>query len=352
MAGEDSTPAGGNANGNATAGAPPAGAVPSPFDFSAMSNVLNDPSIRQMAEQIAQDPAFAQMTQQLQATMGASRSAQGGAVAEQPVIDPTQYMNAMSSVMQNPQFMRMAEQLGSQLMQQDPEMANIMRSMQNPSYQQEMQQRMEKLKEDPVLKPILQEIETGGPAAMMKYWNDPEILGKLGSVMGGGFPGGGFPPGMMPGGFPGGLPEGDEDEEEEGVEGEEGDEEEDGEPTLHSCASNGDVETMKKLLEEGADKDEKDSEGRTALHFACGYGELDCAEALLDKSANPDAVDKNNNTALHYAAGYGREDIVKLLIDSGANLTLRNKDQKTAMDVAQLNNQTEVVKLLEKGAFL
>ncbi|TVU16419.1 hypothetical protein EJB05_39980, partial [Eragrostis curvula] len=45
---------------------------------------------------------------------------------------------------------------------------------------------------------------------------------------------------------------------------------------IHHTASVGDVEGLKKALEEeGVDKE--DSEGRRGLHFACGYGKLKCA---------------------------------------------------------------------------
>ncbi|KAI3917539.1 hypothetical protein MKW98_021301 [Papaver atlanticum] len=37
---------------------------------------------------------------------------------------------------------------------------------------------------DPYLKPILEDIETGGPTVMMRYLDDPEVLQKLARAMG------------------------------------------------------------------------------------------------------------------------------------------------------------------------
>jgi hypothetical protein len=270
-----------------------------PFDFSAMSGLLNDPSIKEMAEQIAKDPAFNQMAQQLQ------RSVQTVGTEGPPQLDTNQYINAMQQVMQNPQFMTMAERLGNALMQ-DPAMSGMLSNLTNPAHKEQLEQRMAAVREDPTLKPVLDEIENGGPAAMMKYWNDPAVLSKLGQAMGVGVPGeGGL---HVPG-----ESANDEDEEE-------GDEE-DEELTVHHTASTGDVEVK-------------------------------CAEVLLEAGAGVDALDKNNNTALHYAAGYGRDECVELLLKNGAAVTLQNLDGKTPIDVAKLNNQSEVLKLLEKDAFL
>ncbi|CAL5341400.1 unnamed protein product [Camellia sinensis] len=166
------------------------------------------------------------------------------------------------------------------------------------------------------------------------YWNDKDVLQKLGEAMG-----------LAVAGEPATSAEnaGPDEIEEPGIEDE---------SIVHHTASVGDVEGLKNALASGADKDEEDSEGRTALHFACGYGEVKCAQILLEAGAMVDALDKNKNTALHYAAGYGRKECVALLLENGAAVTLQNMDGKTPIDVAKLNNQHEVLKLLEKDAFL
>ncbi|KAK4834718.1 hypothetical protein QYF36_027240 [Acer negundo] len=312
----------------AASSSPEPGFPPNPFDFSAMSGLLNDPSIKELAENIAKDPAFNQMAEQLQKTF------QGPSIAEgMPQFDSQQYYSTMQQVMQNPQFMTMAERLGNALMQ-DPSMSTMLESLSNPTQKDQLEERMARIKEDPSLKPILEEIETGGPAAMMKYWNDKDVLQKLGEAMG-----------LAVGGDAATSAEnsGLDESEEAGNEDE---------SIVHRTASVGDVEGLKNALASGANKDEEDSEGRTALHFACGYGEDKCAQILLEAGANVDSLDKNKNTALHYAAGYGRKECVSLLLVNGAAVTLQNLDGKTPIDVAKLNNQHDVLKLLEKDAFL
>ena len=70
-----------------------------------------------MAEKIAQDPAFAQMTAALQQSMGGQPGAAPEAAAGPAGFDTSKYMEAMGGVLQNPQFMDMAEKLGQQIMQ-------------------------------------------------------------------------------------------------------------------------------------------------------------------------------------------------------------------------------------------
>ena len=186
-------------------GGPPGGAMPpgmmmpgangAPFDMSKIKEMLEDPSIKDMAKQIAEDPAFKAMAENMQASMAAGGAlpgmppgAGGGVPGMPPGVDPKQAMEAMQNVMQNPAFMQMAEKLGTQMMQ-DPQMASMMQQMQDPATTEKMKAKMEALKEDPEMAEIMKEIETGGPSAMMKYWNDPKVLQKISGAMGDIMPG-------------------------------------------------------------------------------------------------------------------------------------------------------------------
>jgi hypothetical protein len=238
-------------------------------------------------------------------------------------------MQAMSGMFQNPQFMQMAEKLGQAIISSDPNMQKLMTTMADPEYKAKIEGAMKSLKDDPEMGEIFNELEAGGPAAMMKYWNNPEVLKKLGETMGGVFD------------FQALLGEGAAGDEEE----EEAEEEE---INLHAAASDGNAEQLKQLLDEAdVDADQADEEGRTALHFAVGYGEIECAKLLINAKANVDIKDSNQNTPLHYAAGYGQADSVKLLLDSGADKSLKNADEKTAFEVAELNEQADVMELLK-----
>ena len=77
--------------------------------------MFQDPSIRELAEQIAKDPAFNQLAEQLQRSI--PDAAQGGAGGGFPNIDPQQYVSTMQQVMHNPEFQTMAERLGKALVQ-------------------------------------------------------------------------------------------------------------------------------------------------------------------------------------------------------------------------------------------
>ena len=51
---------------------------------------------------------------------------------------------------------------------QDPQMSPFLEAFSNPETAEHLTERMARMKEDPELKPILDEIDAGGPSAMMK----------------------------------------------------------------------------------------------------------------------------------------------------------------------------------------
>ena len=133
-------------------------------------------------------------------------------------------------------------------------MASLMASMQSPDAASSIESRLASLKEDPELAPVLKEIESGGPTAMMKYWNDPAVLEKLSKAMGGAF-GGGAAAALGAGAPAAGGEEGGEGE---GVAAEEGA----APTTVLDAATKGDSAALQKLIDGGAECNEADEEER------------------------------------------------------------------------------------------
>jgi hypothetical protein len=82
-------------------------------------------------------------------------------------------VHVVQKVLSNPQFAKMAEQIGQQMLQSDPQMLAMLETMKDPEAQQKMKEKMESLKDDPEVGALITELETGGPAAMSKCFSDP-----------------------------------------------------------------------------------------------------------------------------------------------------------------------------------
>lgn len=123
----------------------------------------------------------------------------------------------------------------------------------------------------------------------------------------------------------------------------------DGATPLMRAARSADSETIKVLLEAGADTELKTKEGNTALLFAAGVGYRDKqtkgteAEALaalqifVDRGGDGADINQKNTrgeTALHGAAGRGADTIVKYLVEHGAKLDAKTSRNFTPLDIA------------------
>ncbi len=104
----------------------------------------------------------------------------------------------------------------------------------------------------------------------------------------------------------------------------------------------GNIETVKKYLDDGKDVNAKDDTGMTPLHLAAMYGRKEIAELLIAKGADVNAKDDARWTPLHYAGG--SKEVAELLIAKGADVNAKNdgaewdaknKDGDTPLDVMQ-----------------
>jgi len=186
------------------------------------------------------------------------------------------------------------------------------------SSDEQVQGRMRALEQDPELAPILEDIKKNGMEAVMKHYQDEELMLKFSKAMGG------LPEELKPA-----LKKID-----------------DTPLSLHEAAKMGDLKSVQEHLEKKRPLDAQDPKGITALGYAVGANRIAVVKLLLDNRANPFAVDSSGNSALHYAAGYGRKELVEYLLKTGSSVAQANAQGRKPLDVATQNRHEAVVQLL------
>ena len=86
----------------------------------------------------------------------------------------------------------------------------------------------------------------------------------------------------------------------------------------HEASKNGDLATLRFLIESGVDVDSKDDLGRTPLHYAKNGA---VAELLVSLGADVNAKAVDDMTPLHYARD---AKTAELLLSRGARINARN----------------------------
>ena len=112
------------------------------------------------------------------------------------------------------------------------------------------------------------------------------------------------------------------------------------------------VNTMHKLIANGANVNATNNKGLTALLKACSYGQMDVVKVLLEAGADPTIVDDVHYSSLHAAVdGRCNKDTLRALIDHGAHIDATRKDGTNALLRACTTGQSKsVIVLLEAGA--
>ena len=120
------------------------------------------------------------------------------------------------------------------------------------------------------------------------------------------------------------------------------------EDKLRNAAENGDIVTVRSLLNQGVDVN-SNAYGRTALLWAAQNKHMDIVRLLIEKGANVNTKDKNTGTPLIYEVINGQLDMVKLLLDKGADLNMVSGPvDATALIYAVFQNNKDAVQFLVK----
>ncbi|KAL2633508.1 hypothetical protein R1flu_004987 [Riccia fluitans] len=101
------------------------------------------------------------------------------------------------------------------------------------------------------------------------------------------------------------------------------------------CSHTGHTETVRLLIEAGANVMSQDMWGRTPLHWCADRGWLLTAHLLLERGASVHVTTRNGDTVLLWAAKAGHHHLVKLFLDAGCDPRLSNNREERALDVAK-----------------
>ncbi len=118
-------------------------------------------------------------------------------------------------------------------------------------------------------------------------------------------------------------------------------------PELIRTAGQGDIGTVRELLDKGANVNTRDKEhGWTALMAAALSGSIDIVQLLLARGAHVDERDNFSWTPLMIASRSGHSDIVRVLLDAGADVNAKTGTGYTALMASAKQGHADVVKLL------
>src|ERR1019366_7069941 len=116
--------------------------------------------------------------------------------------------------------------------------------------------------------------------------------------------------------------------------------------TLGKAAREGDLATLKSLLDSGADPNRRDGNGNSPLLEAVAAGQAAAARALVAAGANPNLASSGGRTPLIAAAIGGRVEIARLLIAAGADLNIAERGAGTPLEAAEREGHPEMAALL------
>ncbi|KAI4094173.1 MAG: hypothetical protein LQ344_002427 [Seirophora lacunosa] len=126
-----------------------------------------------------------------------------------------------------------------------------------------------------------------------------------------------------------------------------------GETALHKASWNGHVDIVDLLLQNGADASISDADGFSPLHIACLQHRVNVTSRLLGHGVDVNQQDRWGKTALHAVAHFSDDDsqCLYLLLAHGADTEKQNKRGETPLLTAVHHDSTHAIDaLLKAGA--
>jgi len=119
--------------------------------------------------------------------------------------------------------------------------------------------------------------------------------------------------------------------------------------SICKAAKDGDLDDIRRLVQEVADIDEKNRYGWTSLHCAALNGHLEIAQYLVQEGADKEARDNCGLTPLHCAALKSHLDVAQYLVQQGANTEVLDNGNKTPLQLAiQCGQTSSCIQYLEQ----
>ncbi|GMF65284.1 unnamed protein product [Phytophthora lilii] len=125
-----------------------------------------------------------------------------------------------------------------------------------------------------------------------------------------------------------------------------------------SACINGDIMTVKNVLDGGGEIEAKNIDGwtplitprgSTALKAAASEGHVLPAKVLLDARASIDVPGNDGYTSLHATIFYGHISMVRLLVKHGANIEMKTSNGTTALGIACERSEVDIARVLLKS---
>ena len=120
---------------------------------------------------------------------------------------------------------------------------------------------------------------------------------------------------------------------------------------LWEACSEGDLERVRQLIQEGQDVNRGYRYGITPLMYAANNGHDQVVQELIRAGADVNGKKNSKRTALYLASRWGHSSVVKTLAEAGANLNVQDVWGVTPlMDAVELGHGNVVVELIRAGA--